>query len=197
MKGNVFILCICSIILSVIALVIAIIAFWSSCNWNYDNGNAIMSTFSILVTILVGAITILIAWQVYNHYVAKEEVKNMIEEEAKTLAEDIGLLIDSNTKAEDDTCHIITNTPSYDMVDAHICALDIAKKCKIDVLKNNAIDYAMQRFHQLYIECETKDTQMSILKGKRKEYEYICSGIEHKYIEELKDYLGKAIEKEE
>ena len=86
MKGNVFILCICSIILSVIALVIAIIAFWSSCNWNYDNGNAIMSTFSILVTILVGAITILIAWQVYNHYVAKEEVKNMIEEEAKTLS---------------------------------------------------------------------------------------------------------------
>ena len=180
MKGNIFILCVSAILLSLIALIISIIAFWSSCNWNYDSGNAIMSAFSILLTILICAITILIAWQVYNHYVAKEEVKKMIGEEAEVLAKDIWSLIDSNTKAEEDTCHFIVDTPPYDMV----------------VLRNNAIDYAMLRFHLLYIECTVKDTQMSILKGKRKEYEYICNGIEHKYIEELKDYLNKAIEEE-
>ena len=155
-----------------------------------------MSTFSILITILIGAITILIAWQVYNHYVAKEEVKRMIEEEAQTLPKDIWTLIDSNTMAEEDTCHFITKIPSYDMVDAHMRALEIAKKCHIDILKENAIDFAMLRFHQLYVNCQTKDIQKSIVKGKRKEYEYICDGIEHKYIKELKDYIDNAIEEE-
>lgn len=197
MRGNIFILCIIAIILSVIAIILAIIAFWSTCNWNYDGGNAIMSTFSILVTILIGAITILIGWQVYNHYVAKEEIKKMIEEEAKILAEDIVLIIDSNAKAEEDTCHFITSTPSHEMFEAHMRSLEIAKKCHINVLKNNAIDYTMKRFHKLYIDCIKKGTQMEVIKNKRKEYEYLCKDIEHKYIEELRDYITQAIEFEE
>ena len=35
---------------------------------------------------------------------------------------------------------------------------------------------------------------MHIIKGKRKEYEHLCADIDHKYIEELKDYINNAIE---
>ncbi len=30
---------------------------------------------------------------------------------------------------------------------------------------------------------------MKIIRGKRKEYEHLCNDIDHKYIEELKDYI--------
>ena len=84
---SIFFISIFAVLVSVIAIIISIIAFWSSCKLEYDSGNAIMSTFSIMVTILIGAVTVLIAWQVYNHYVAKDEVKHMVEEETKKLAE--------------------------------------------------------------------------------------------------------------
>ncbi len=84
-----------ALVISLLAIVIGIIAFWSSCKLEYDNGNAIMSAFSIIVTILIGAVTVLIAWQVYNHYVAKDEVRKMTEEESLKLAGDIIRIIES------------------------------------------------------------------------------------------------------
>lgn len=65
-KGN-LIISIIAVLISLVALVIGIVAFWSSCKMEYDSGNAIMSAFSIIVTILIGTVTVLIVWQVYNH----------------------------------------------------------------------------------------------------------------------------------
>ena len=93
-KGNLLI-CIIALAISFLAIIISIIAFWSLCKMEYDSGNAIMSAFSIIVTILIGAVTVLIAWQVYNHYVAKDEVRKMVEEETNKLAEDTWNVLDS------------------------------------------------------------------------------------------------------
>lgn len=191
---SIFFISIFAVLVSVIAIIISIIAFWSSCKLEYDSGNAIMSTFSIMVTILIGAVTVLIAWQVYNHYVAKDEVKNMVEEETKKLADDIWHVLDSNENSANDTCYLATSDIRDNMqLDAYMRGITIAKDCQLPSLRSYSINYALERFHQLYIESKEKG-EMHITKGKKKEYEHLCADIDHKYIEELKEYITKAIE---
>jgi hypothetical protein len=191
---SIFFISIFAVLVSVIAIIISIIAFWSSCKLEYDSGNAIMSTFSIMVTILIGAVTVLIAWQVYNHYVAKDEVKHMVEEETKKLADDIWHVLDSNENSANDTCYLATSDIRDNMqLDAYMRGITIAKDCQLPSLRSYSINYALERFHQLYIESKEKG-EMHITKGKKKEYEHLCADIDHKYIEELKEYITKAIE---
>lgn len=191
---SIFFISIFAVLVSVIAIIISIIAFWSSCKLEYDSGNAIMSTFSIMVTILIGAVTVLIAWQVYNHYVAKDEVKHMVEEETKKLADDIWHVLDSNENSANDTCYLATSDIRDNMqLDAYMRGITIAKDCQLTSLRSYSINYALERFHQLYIESKEKG-EMHITKGKKKEYEHLCADIDHKYIEELKEYITKAIE---
>lgn len=187
-------LLIIALLISMVSITVSIIAFWSSCKLEYDSGNALMSAFSIMVTILIGAVTVLIAWQVYNHYVAKDEVRQMVEEETKKLADDIWHVLDSNENSSDDACYIATSDiRDYMQLDAYIRGIEIAKKCHLASLKEYSINYALERFHQLYIESKEKG-EMHITKGKRKEYEHLCTGIDHKYIEELRDYIQNAVE---
>lgn len=191
---SIFFISIFAVLVSVIAIIISIIAFWSSCKLEYDSGNAIMSTFSIMVTILIGAVTVLIAWQVYNHYVAKDEVKHMVEEETKKLADDIWHVLDSNENSANDICYLATSDIRDNMqLDAYMRGITIAKDCQLPSLRSYSINYALERFHQLYIESKEKG-EMHITKGKKKEYEHLCADIDHKYIEELKEYITKAIE---
>ena len=191
---SIFFISVFAVLVSVIAIIISIIAFWSSCKLEYDSGNAIMSTFSIMVTILIGAVTVLIAWQVYNHYVAKDEVKHMVEEETKKLADDIWHVLDSNENSANDTCYLATSDIRDNMqLDAYMRGITIAKDCQLPSLRSYSINYALERFHQLYIESKEKG-EMHITKGKKKEYEHLCADIDHKYIEELKEYITKAIE---
>lgn len=189
-------LCIVALLISIVAISISIISFWASCKLEYDNGNAIMSAFSIMITILIGAVTVLIAWQVYNHYVAKDEVRKMVEEESKKLAEDIWHVLDSNENSSDDACYLETSDIRDNMqLDAYMRGIAIAKVCNSKILKQYSINFAMERFHKLYKDCNIKG-EMHITKGKKKEYEHLCEDINHKYIEELRDYIKNASEVE-
>jgi len=188
-KGN-LIISIIAVLISLLALTIGIIAFWSSCIIEYDSGNAILSAFSIMVTILIGTVTVLIAWQVYNHYVAKDEVKNMVEKETKQLAEDTWNILDSIISSANLVSFSQGNHKDFD---AYMLGIETAKKCKTTSLKDQAINDIIERFHHLYVECKDSE-DMKIIKGKRKEYEHLCTGIDHKYIEELKDYINNAVE---
>ncbi len=188
-KGN-LIISIIAVLISLVALIIGIIAFWSSCKIEYDSGNAIMSAFSIIVTILIGTVTVLIAWQVYNHYVAKDEVRKMVEKETKQLAEDTWNILDSIISSANLVSFSQGNHKDFD---AYMHGIAIAKKCKTTTLKDQAINDIIERFHHLYVECKDSE-DMKIIKGKRKEYEHLCTGIDHKYIEELKDYINNAVE---
>lgn len=179
-----------ALVISLLAIVIGIIAFWSSCKLEYDSGNAIMSAFSIIVTVLIGAVTVLIAWQVYNHYVAKEEVRKMVEEETKQLAEDTWNVLDSIICSAN---LISFSQGNHKDFDAYMHGIEVAKKCKTTSLKDQAINDIVERVHHLYVECKDRE-DMKIIKGKRKEYEHLCKNIDHKYIEELKDYIDNAIE---
>lgn len=191
-KGN-LIISIIAVLISLVALIIGIIAFWSSCKMEYDNGNAIMSAFSIIVTILIGTVTVLIAWQVYNHYVAKDEVKNMVEKETKQLAEDTWNILDSIISSANLVSFSQGNHKDFD---AYMLGIETAKKCKTTSLKDQAINGIIERFHHLYVECKDSE-DMKIIKGKRKEYEHLCADIDHKYIEELRDYIQNAVEVED
>lgn len=183
-----------AMLISLVAITISIIAFWSSCKLEYDSGNAIMSAFSIMVTILIGAVTVLIAWQVYNHYVAKEEVRQMVEEETRKLADDIWHVLDSNQNSSNDICYLATgDIKDYMQLDAYMRGIEIAKECHIPLLREYSINYALERFHQLYFESEQRG-ERHITKGKRKEYEHLCADINHKYVEELRDYILNAVE---
>lgn len=191
-KGN-LIISIIAVLISLVALVIGIIAFWSSCKMEYDSGNAIMSAFSIIVTILIGTVTVLIAWQVYNHYVAKDEVRKMMEKETKQLAEDTWNILDSIISSANLVSFSQGNHKDFD---AYMLGIETAKKCKTTSLKDQAINGIIERFHHLYVECKERGT-MHIMKGKRKEYEHLCADIDHKYIEELRDYIQNAVEVED
>lgn len=179
-----------ALVISILAIVIGIIAFWSSCKLEFNSGNAIMSTFSIIVTILIGAVTVLIAWQVYNRYVAKDEVRKMVEEETKQLAKDTWNIIDSIISSANLVSFSQGNHQDFD---AYMRGIEAAKKCKSTSLKDQAINNIVERFHHLYMECKDSE-DMKIIKGKRKEYEHLCNNIDHKYIEELKDYIKNAVE---
>ena len=191
-KGN-LIISIIAVLISLVALVISIIAFWSSCKMEYDSGNAIMSAFSIIVTILIGTVTVLIAWQVYNHYVAKDEVRKMVEEESLKMAEDIKLVIEST---EHSSHRLYFDFAVNEDLDAFMRGIETAKGCHIPYLRDYSIDYALELFHRRYLECKKRGV-MRITKGKRKEYEYLCADIDHKYIEELRDYIQNAEEIED
>ena len=179
-----------ALVISILAIVIGIIAFWSSCKLEFSSGNAIMSTFSIIVTILIGAVTVLIAWQVYNRYLAKDEERKMVEEETKQLAKDTWNIIDSIISSANLVSFSQGNHQDFD---AYMRGIEAAKKCKSTSLKDQAINNIVERFHHLYVECKDKE-KMKIIKGKRKEYEHLCNNIDHKYIEELKDYIKNAVE---
>lgn len=188
-KGN-LIISIIAVLISLVALIIGIIAFWSSCKLEFDSGNAIMSTFSIIITILIGTVTVLIAWQVYNHYVAKDEVRKMMEEETKQIAKDTWNIIDSIKSS----ANLVSFSQGHHKdFDAYMRGIEAAKKCKTTSFKDQAINNIVERFHHLYAECKNRE-EMTIIKGKRKEYEHLCTGIDHKYIEELKDYINNAVE---
>ena len=191
-KGN-LIISIIAVLISLVALVIGIIAFWSSCKMEYDSENAIMSAFSIIVTILIGTVTVLIAWQVYNHYVAKDEVRKMVEEESLKMAEDIKLVIEST---EHSSHRLYFDFADYEDLDAFMRGIETAKGCHITYLRDYSIDYALELFHRRYLECKKRGV-MRITKGKRKEYEHLCADIDHKYIEELRDYIRNAEEVED
>lgn len=186
-------ICIIALTISFLAIIMSIIAFWSSYKPEYDNGNAILSAFSIMVTILIGTVTVLIAWQVYNHYVAKDEVKNMVEKETKQLAEDTWNILDSIISSANLVSFSQGNHKDFD---AYMLGIETAKKCKTTSLKDQAINDIIERFHHLYVECKDSE-DMKIIKGKRKEYEHLCNNIDHKYIEELKDYIQNAVEVED
>lgn len=190
-KGN-LIISIIAVLISLVALIIGIVAFWSSCKIEYDSGNAIMSAFSIMVTILIGTVTVLIAWQVYNHYVAKDEVKNMVEKETKQLAEDTWNILDSIISSANLVSFSQGNHKDFD---AYMLGIETAKKCKTTSFKELAINDIFESFHHLYVTCKGKE-DMKISRGKRKEYEHLCADIDHKYIEELRDYIQNAVEVE-
>ncbi len=179
-----------ALVISILSIVLSAIAFWSSCKPEYDSGNAILSTFSIIVTVLIGAVTVLIAWQVYNHYVAKDEVRKMVEEETKQLAKDTWVILDSIISSANLVSFSQGNHQDFD---AYMRGIETAKKCKTTSLKDQAINDIVERFHHLYVECKDSE-DMKIIKGKRKEYEHLCNNIDHKYIEELKDYIKNAVE---
>jgi heme/copper-type cytochrome/quinol oxidase subunit 2 len=160
-KGTI-IISITALVISFLAIVISTIAFWSSCKLEYDSGNAILSTFSIIVTILIGAVTVLIAWQVYNHYVAKDEVNKMMEKEMKQLAEDVWNILDSITSSVNVISFSQGNHKDFD---AYMLGIEAAKKCKTISLKDQAINDIIERFHHLYLEC-TEREEMKIIRGK-------------------------------
>lgn len=179
-----------ALVISLLAIVIGIIAFWSSCKLEYDNGNAIMSAFSIIVTILIGAVTVLIAWQVYNHYVAKDEVRKMTEEESLKLAGDIIRIIESTAHSSQ---FVSFSSTDNNNLDDYMQGIASAKDCENPSLRDYCINIALVHFHELYLDCKERG-EMHITKGKRKEYEHLCNNIDHKYIEELKDYIQNAVE---
>lgn len=147
------IISIIAVLISLVALIIGIIAFWSSCKMEYDSGNATMSAFSIIVTILIGTVTVLIAWQVYNHYVAKDEVRKMVEEESLKMAEDIKLVIESN----EHIANLISfSQGDYKDLDSYMRGIETAKECKSVSLREFSIDQALQHFHHLYVECKER-----------------------------------------
>ena len=47
------------------AITISIVSFRSSCTLEYDSNNAIMSAFPIMVTILIGIVTMFIASNIH------------------------------------------------------------------------------------------------------------------------------------
>lgn len=187
-------LCIIAMIFSAFSVVISLIAFWSSCNYEYNSENAIMSAFSIIVSVLIGAVTIVLAWQVYNHYVAKDEVKKMIEDEVPRIAMDIWHVLDSKDIADSDICLLATaDVKDYQKIDKYIKSLEYANKCKIESLKTYSINYVLNRFHSFFMK-QKENEERHIMKGCKERYLYICKNISHQYIDELKNYINTAKE---
>ena len=117
----------------------------------------------------------------------------MVEKETKQLAEDTWNILDSIISSANLVSFSQGNHKDFD---AYMLGIETAKKCKTTTLKDQAINDIIERFHHLYVKCD-EHGGMKIIRGKRKEYEHLCTGIDHKYIEELKDYIQNAVEVED
>lgn len=193
-KKAYIIISIISLVISLVALIIAIIAFWSSCEMSYNNENAIMSTFSILVTVLITFMVFLLGWQLYKYYVAKDEVNRIIEQKVPELALDIWKVLDTINKSQEDTFLLATNdVADYQKIEIYIRSLEIAKGCSVEYLKEYGINYVLDRFVQFYKYVDEEDG-MHIYKGKKEEYMHVCENINHRDIWKLRYYILNATE---
>lgn len=178
------------VLLSVAAIVISIVALCSLKNHSFNSDNAILSSISIIVAVLVGMIALLIGWQINN-------------------------TIEANSKLADIDSKILASFGKYDhAVKAYVGTLEaqpwdfgnstsLAIDAYFEALNNaiisgnkDALAYTLDKFERFADRHEEKGSSF-IFKGRIDKYREILNRLEDKEARlSLSKMLDNAIEHE-
>lgn len=157
--------------------------------------NLAFDYLGVIVGILALLVTVLIGLQLYNYIYARENIKQIVNEEIRKMVDDYGHL----TKAKDYTIdgydYIVTRYINEKIMDCLMKALQEIVQCENLEMRKHGIEYVMNEAHHFCEDYQHEDGPR-IYKGKRDEYRYILDHIDHKYKAEVLRYINDAAEVE-
>lgn len=179
-----FFLVLATFIVSFISLGISL----PRCDWSND-----MDYLGVIVGILAVLVTVLIGLQLYNYIYARENIKQIIDEQIRNMLQDYGHTTDARDCLQNGFELVVSDFDCPRITDAIMKALQEVAKCESAEMRQQTLDYIMNEAHKLCTEY-SKD-ERTIKKGMRADYLHIIKQIDHKYVPELTEYLKTAVEK--
>lgn len=161
------------------------------CDW--DNG---MDYLGVIVAILAVLVTVLIGLQLYNYIFARENIKQIVDGEIQKMVKDYELVTQAHDNILEGYEFVVSDYCNEKIVNAIMSALQCLTKCDNINMKNSCLDYVMNESHR-FIVVYSSDNGLRIYKGKRDEYLFVLSKIDHKYVAELRRYVEIAAEVEQ
>ena len=179
--------------ITIVALVISIISLCVACFRNeavlgFDYIGVIVGILAVLVTVLIGL-------QLYNFIYAREQVKNIVDQQIRSMTIDYEHVSKSRDCVQNGFDFVVAGYKTERIAEALIKALSEIVKCKNPDMKQQSLDYVMDVAHRLCFNY-SKEKGKHIYKEKRSEYLYVLEQIDHKYVSDLKDYVMSAEEVE-
>lgn len=160
------------------------------CEWS--NG---MDYLGVIVGILAVLVTILIGLQLYNYIFARENIKQIIEEEIRKMGKDFEHVTSAHEKMLAGYDFVVTDYCNEKIADSIMMALKDLTECDNPKMRDSSIDYIMVECHK-FVSDYAQDNGPRIYKDKRAEYLFILKKVEHMYMPELKKYVEDAVEVE-
>lgn len=162
----------------------------------YRAGNYLSFDYlGLIVGILAMLVTVLIGLQLYNYIYARENIKQIVNEEIRKMVNDYAHLTRAKDYTTDGYDYIVTRYINEKIMDFFMKALQEIIKCENLEMRKHGIEYVMNEAHQ-FCEDYQPDDGPRIYKGKRDEYRYILEQIDHMYKAEVLRYINGAKEVE-
>ena len=178
-----------ALILSSIAIFFGIVAIITS--QPYCIG---IDIYGIIVTLLIGMITLLIGWQIFNYLSLKETIKEVVMSEVEKTTKDYRHVLDAITYMYGHAGMFNGNNPAK-LVHCGVNSLRESLMCQDEELKMFSVEYTMNFLHGV-VELVNEDerNKPTIYKGKRQDYLYLLKYVDNKYTEELIEFISEAEE---
>ena len=160
------------------------------CEWS--NG---IDYLGVIVCILAVLVTVLIGLQLYNYIFARENIKQIIDEEIRKMVKDFEHVTSAHEKMLGGYDFVVTDYCNEKIADSIMMALKDLIECGNPKMRDSSIDYVMVECHK-FVSDYSQDNRPRIYKDKRAEYLFILKKVDHMYMPELKKYIEDATEVE-
>lgn len=184
------------LIFSLVSTALSIITICSISDHSFCTDSALLSIAGVIVATLVGIVTILIAWQIFNYFSLENRIKDITNNSINSFILDFNNYNNAITAGNNDVDYV-TDTPNIKgkSIVAYIEGFKKALLCKNDLMRKAAINYIMDRvLNNNDSEINQNNDQKVIPQGKRNEFLRVLKGVEHDNIDILIDYVMNAIE---
>ena len=170
--------------------VVSFVSLGMSCGREeWKNG---MDYLGVIVGILALLVTVLIGLQLYNYIYARENIESMMNEAIHKMESDYKHTTAARDIFSNRFVMVVSDYDCARITDCIVNALAEVHKCNNVDMSRNTLDYIMEEAHKLC--CEYSVNGKMIKEGKRAEYLYILKQVDHKYIDELMEYVKLAAE---
>lgn len=159
-----------------------------------DLSDVSVDYIGVIVAILAVLVTILIGLQLYNYIFARENIKQIVDEEIRKMLQDYGHTTDARDCMFNGFEFVVFDYNCPKITDAIMKALQEVAKCESIEMRQQTLDYIMKEAHKLCTEYSKNGRY--IKPGMRADFLYVIKQIDHKYAPELTEYLKTAVEKE-
>ena len=177
-----------SLAISIVALVVSMIVLVNYCptqGITFDYMGVIVGILSLLVTMLIGQ-------QLYSYIYARENIRNIMNEAISKVESDYKHATAARDILSNRFVVVVSEYDCARIADCIMNALDEVMKCDNTDIRHSTLDNIMGEAHNLCF--EYSGNRKVIKKGKRAEYLHILKQVDHKYTEELKEYVKLAVE---
>ena len=158
------------LIFSLVSTALSIITICSISDHSFCTDSALLSIAGVIVATLVGIVTILIAWQIFNYFSLENRIKDITNNSINSFILDFNNYNNAITAGNNDVDYV-TDTPNIKgkSIVAYIEGFKKALLCKNDLMRKAAINYIMDRvLNNNDSEINQNNDQKVIPQGKRK-----------------------------